>query len=47
MTWPFLAAFAAVLVLMAIVNYPGLAAVAVVAGVGGSSWLSRRMTRRG
>jgi hypothetical protein len=35
-----------VLALLAAVNYPELAAVAVVAGVGGSAWLSRRIKRR-
>ena len=41
-----LATVAAVLALLAIVNYPDLAAVAVVVGVGGSAWLSRCIKRR-
>jgi hypothetical protein len=47
MSWPLLAAVAAVLALLVIVNYPDLVALAVVVGVGGSSWLSRRMKCRG
>jgi hypothetical protein len=46
MSWQLLAASAGVLALLAIVNYPDLAAVAVVVGVGGSAWLSRRIKRR-
>lgn len=46
MRWSLLATVAAVLALLAIVNYPDLTAVAVVVGVGGSSWLSRRIKRR-
>jgi hypothetical protein len=41
MSWPLLAT---VLALLAAVNYPELAAVVV--GVGGSAWLSRRIKRR-
>jgi len=46
MSWPLLAAIAAVLALLVLVNYPDLAASAVVVGAAGSSWLSRRVTRR-
>jgi hypothetical protein len=42
MRWPLLAA---VLALLAVVNYLDLAALAVVAGVGGSAWFSRRIKR--
>jgi hypothetical protein len=45
MSWPLLAASAGALALLAIVNYPDLAAFAVVVGAGGSAWLSRRMQR--
>jgi hypothetical protein len=46
MSWPLLAAIATVLALLVVVNYPGLAALAVVVGAAGPSWLSRRITRR-
>jgi hypothetical protein len=45
MSWPLLATVATVLVLLAVVNYPDLTALATVAGVGGSAWLSRRIKR--
>lgn len=46
MSWPLVAASAGVLALLVVVNYPDLAAFAVVVGVGGSAWLSRRIKRR-